>query len=65
MTQPTRRVRAGAPPPHMPVIDFAEPEPPEKSPPSAGDWLGLAILLALACGICFVVGMYFGKWVMA
>ena len=51
----------------MPVIDFAEPEPepPEKSPPSAGDWLGLAILLALACGICFVVGMYFGKWVMA
>ena len=51
--------------PHMPVIDFAEPEPPEKSPPSAGDWLGLAILLALACGICFVVGMYFGKWVMA
>jgi len=65
MNHPAPQTGAQTRLPHMPVIDFAEPEPPEKSPPSAGDWLGLAILLALACGICFVVGMYFGKWVMA
>ena len=65
MNQPTRRVRAGAPPPHMPVIDFAEPEPPDDVNVSTREWLGLAILLATACGICFIAGVYFGKWVMA
>ena len=54
----------GCPVGDMPV-QMVGPEPPDDLDVSTGDWLGLAILLATACGICFIAGIYFGKWVMA
>ena len=47
----------------MPVIDFAEPEPPDDVNVSTREWLGLAMIMALICAIGFILGYGVASWI--